>query len=306
MYLVDAVQQLLDDNSLILIEASIVEHLRRAGIVSLHPSLVHAPLIYDEAGRRELARLYESYIGVAVAADLPLLGCTPTWRANRERVAASAIDPAVNADAVRFVRDVRDATAAGAASVKIGGLIGVKNDGYRASEGLPVGEAQRFHRWQIEQLAGAGSDFLIAETVPAIEEGIGIALAMASVELPYVISFVIDRAGLLLDGTSLVEAVGRIDAAVEPVPVAYMVNCSYPTFICAERQPKELFERLIGCQANASSLDHQDLDGAEQLEAEAINEWGDAMLALHRRHGFKILGGCCGTGPEHLRYLARG
>jgi methionine synthase I (cobalamin-dependent) len=30
------------------------------------------------------------------------------------------------------------------------------------------------------------------------------------------------------------------------------------------------------------------------------------MLELHRTFGVKVLGGCCGTDAEHLRYLARG
>jgi len=83
-----------------------------------------------------------------------------------------------------------------------------------------------------------------------------------------------------------------------------MVNCSYATFLCAEKQPTNLFSRLIGYQANASSLDHCDLDEATQLETENVAEWGEEMLTLHREYGMKILGGCCGTGVTHLRYLA--
>jgi homocysteine S-methyltransferase len=298
--------RLLDDHELILMEASIVERLRRTGDVALDPRLVHAPLIYDVAGRDALARLYESYLRIADEAGLPMLLCTPTWRASRDRVAASGIDPDVNAAAVRFMNDVRAAAGVDTALVKIGGLIGVKNDCYRPAEGLPVEEARRFHLWQIERLAKEGIDFLIAETIPSIAEGLGIALGMAETAIPYIIGFVIDRRGALLDGTSLVDAVATIDDAVERAPIGYMVNCSYPTFICADRQPKVLFERLIGCQANASSLDHSELDGSVRLEAEAVDDWGDAMLDLHRRHGMKIFGGCCGTGPEHLLYLACG
>jgi len=119
-----------------------------------------------------------------------------------------------------------------------------------------------------------------------------------------VISFVIDRDGGLLDGTSLADAVRTIDDAVNSLPLGYMINCAYPTFLRAEAQPPELFERLIGFQANASSLDHAELDGSPRLQADDIPSWGDEMLTLHRRYGVKILGGCCGTGVEHLRYLA--
>lgn len=39
---------------------------------------------------------------------------------------------------------------------------------------------------------------------------------------------------------------------------------------------------------------------------ESVYDWGDEMLALNRRHGVKILGGCCGTGEEHLHYIVNG
>ena len=34
-----------------------------------------------------------------------------------------------------------------------------------------------------------------------------------------------------------------------------------------------------------------------------IDQWAGAMARLHRDHGVKILGGCCGTSDEHLRAI---
>ena len=48
---------MIKDNKLVLMEAAIVERLRRTKGLDLHPELVQAPLIYDETGRKELARL---------------------------------------------------------------------------------------------------------------------------------------------------------------------------------------------------------------------------------------------------------
>jgi methionine synthase I (cobalamin-dependent) len=61
---------------------------------------------------------------------------------------------------------------------------------------------------------------------------------------------------------------------------------------------------LIGYQANASSLDHADLDGQSEVQVDDVRQWGREMLEMNRRFGVKILGGCCGTGVEHLQYLA--
>lgn len=298
-------QNLLEDNPLVLMEAAIVERLRRSKHVQLHPELVHSTLLYQHTGRIELARLYTEYIGVASAARLPFLMSTPTWRANHERVLEADISQSINADAVKFLQEIRDLEGA-AASIKIGGTIGCKNDCYLPQEALTSIDAEQFHAWQIEQLAQGGVDYLIAVTLPALEEALGIARAMANTGVPYFISFVIDRSGCVLDGTQLIDAIDEIDNQAVVSPLGYMVNCSYPTFLCADKQPERLFERFMGYSANASSLDHCDLDGAEQLESEGVSEWGDSMLELNERYGVRVLGGCCGTDAQHLKYIAKG
>lgn len=163
--------------------------------------------------------------------------------------------------------------------------------------------SEQFHSWQIIQLAKAGVDFLVAETLPNINEATGIAKAMSNTGIPYVISFVINRDGYVLDGTDLYTAITIIDSSTRNLPIGFMVNCSYPTFLHASEQPNGVFNRLIGYHANASSLDHCDLDGAEVLHAEDVSKWGAEMLRLNRNFGVRLLGGCCGTGVEQLKYI---
>ena len=285
-------------------EASIVESLRRSDDIKLHPVLVNAALIYEETGREALGRLYQKYIDIAVDTKRPFLMCTPTWRANQARVNETKINTSINIDAANFLKEIRGSQDKGQENIKIGGMIGCKNDCYKPEEALSASQAEQFHAWQIEQLKQGGVDFLIAETLPNIEEAIGIARAMETTGLPYIMSFVISREGRVLDGTPLKRAIEIIDASTEQQALGFMVNCAYPSFLCAAQQPREIFDRLIGYQANASSLDQCDLDGAEELHMESISEWGDVMLELNRTHGVKILGGCCGTGEEHLRYIA--
>lgn len=296
-------RQLLAEHALILMEGAITEQMRRAEHISLHPELSISTLIYDERGRSELERLYKDYLQVALDADLPFVMFTPTWRANFKRVRASGAPLHINADAAGFMKQIRDDCKTAKATILIGGLMGCKNDCYRPQEGLSASESEQFHAWQINQLAMAGVDFLVAETLPNVNEATGIAKAMSKTGLPYIISFVINREGLILDGTDLSTAIAVIDAAADNIPTGYMVNCAYPTFLRAAEQPAMVFNRLIGYQANASSLDQTDLDGAEILHTEAVSEWGDEMLHLHRTYGLKLLGGCCGTGVEHLKYI---
>lgn len=296
-------KKLLEDNSLILMEAAIVESLRRSEHINLHPVLANAPLIYEQAGRDALSHLYQKYIDIAQLSQKPFLMCTPTWRASHSRVVETKINPSINIDAAHFLQGIRESQSSGHENIKIGGLIGCKNDCYRPEEGLSATEAQAFHSWQIEQLKQGGVDFLIAETLPAIEEAIGIAKAMEATALPYFMSFVISRDGRVLDGTDLYTAIKTIDENTRHKPLGFMVNCAYPSFLCATTQAPQVFSRLVGYLANASSLDHCDLDGAEELLMESVSEWGGLMLELNRTHGVKVLGGCCGTNAEHLNYL---
>ena len=291
-------KSLFTEHPIVLMEAAIVERLRRAKEVQLHPMLANAGLIYDPVGRKAMRAIYEEYMELAIEAGLPMLVCTPTWRAGKDRVLKSGVSKTVNADAVAFMQEIRRHD-----SIKIGGMIGCKNDCYLPDEGLSVADAERFHVWQIDQLAHGGVDFLIAETIPNVQEALGVAKAMAATSVPYIISFVISRDGCVLDGTSLDEAIEFIDANTHARPTGYMVNCAHPSFLRPRMQSPAIFRRLIGFQGNASSLDHCELENADELKADGISEWGDLMLDLNKTYGLQILGGCCGTGIDHLKYL---
>lgn len=298
-------ETLLTEHNLILAEAAIVERLHRSGRIALHPTLVNAPLIYDEKGRDELIKIYQSYISIAEMAQVPILLTTPTWRANSERVKKAKANPNINSDAVRFLQDLREVYGSEASTIKIGGFLGCKHDAYKPEEGLTVTESEAFHSWQIDQLAESGAEYLIAGTLPNVGEATGIAKAMDATGTPYIISFVIDRSGFVLDGTRLWDAIVQIDSATNRKPLCYMVNCSYPTFLNADEQPSILFTRFLGYQANSSSLSFCQLDGSEQLQREDISEWTEEMLKLNREYGVKILGGCCGTDDTYLLSLVK-
>jgi S-methylmethionine-dependent homocysteine/selenocysteine methylase len=299
------IQSILDNTDIVLTEAAVIETLRRSGDVILHPRLENALLIYDETGKSALSNLYQGFISVAHKADVPIIICTPTWRANHERLAETNIANNVNADAVKFLKQLRETWGTWAANIFIGGQIGCKNDCYKPAEALSKEDAKEFHLWQVHQLAKAGVDFLFAATVPASPEAAGIAVAMTETNIPFIISFVINREGRILDGNSLEKAFNEIDAICSRPPLGYMINCAYPSFLNAHKHPHSVLARLIGFQANASSRDHAELDGAAIHQADEISDWGDRMIALNRKFGVKILGGCCGTRREHLQYIVR-
>lgn len=295
---------LISSHNKILMEGAVVEQLRHCFSVALHPTLIHAPLIYDTQGRRILSAVYRSYLEIAAEANLPFLMGSPTWRTNFERVTNASISTTINTDALRFMQEIRDQYSHVKNQIKIGGIIGCKGDAYQPSQGLSCAEAVEFHSWQIRELAAASPDFIIAETMPCLEEAKCIALVLEKTAVPYFISFVINREGCLLDNTPLFDAINSIDKITKKIPAGYMVNCSYPSFLRAQHQPKNLFTRLIGFLANGSSLDHCDLDQSSMLKAESATDWAIDMLELNQKYGIKVLGGCCGTNPKYLKAIA--
>ncbi len=297
--------KVLAENDFILAEAAVIETLKRSLEIELHPELVNALLIYDDRGRRLIAGLINRFIAVARKIAVPIMVTTPTWRANRERLERVGERRNVNADAVNYIREIQAAWGDFSENILVGGLMSCKNDCYLPDQGLSRLEAQAFHAWQSQKLAVAGVDFLIAQTLPALPEAVGLAAAMAATEIPYIVSFVINREGVMLDGHTLTEAMATIDGVLDRAPLGYMVNCAYPSFLKVEQEPAAVLERLLGFQANASSLDHQELNEAVTLKADTVSDWGQRMVSLNRDFNIPILGGCCGTGVEHLEYLAK-
>ncbi|MGW8192912.1 MAG: homocysteine S-methyltransferase family protein [Desulforhopalus sp.] len=294
----------LDRFPLILSECAISERLRRRPDIQLHPTLFNTPLIYQETGRRRLLEIYREYRDTALQAGLPILFCAPTWRINRERIEAAGFNLSMNSDAVRFMNDFAKENQHDASPIITGALLGPKNDCYTPAASLSRTDSARYHAWQVDQLADCGASAIVAQTIPAVTEGWGMADAIGRTDIPYILSFVTDRHGRILDGTPLHEAMKIIDNGTENPPAGYMVNCVYPTFICAAQQTAGFFKRMIGIQANSSSRDHDQLDGSEQLQQDPLTDWGSHMVELNRKYGVKILGGCCGTDNNHLKFLA--
>ena len=296
---------------LFLTEGALIERLRRDQTVVLDPHVLHAGFIYDERGREALRRLYGQYLDIGAAFDLPMMVCTPTWRANPVRLQhAHLAHRDVNGDGVRFVTSIRDEYGAYAKRVFIGGLLGCAGDAYKPEEGLSVDRAAAFHGAQTRALAAAGADFLLAATLPHVAEAQGMAVAMAECSVPYLLSFVLGRDGRLLDGTSLHDAVAVIDAAVTPRPLFYMVNCVHPTVFeaalaSAPAQVRHVNDRIIGLQANASAKSPEELEGLSYVDADPPEMLADGMARVYRRFGTKILGGCCGTDHRHIEWIAR-
>jgi len=306
----ESFSQFLDQSSIIIGEGAVIERLRRDTEWELDPYVVNSAFIYDKEKRSALETIYRQYLDVGSASGLPLLLSTPTWRASRERIKTAGYkERAVNEDNYRFLDDLRRAYGAYADKVAICGLMSCRGDAYNPAERLSENDAREFHAWQARKLAETGVDFLLASTLPALSEAIGLASAQAATGKPYIISFVFRPGGTLLDGTPLKDAVAAIDAKVNPKPLAYMCNCTHASIFRSammhEAHVSSLVrKRVVGLLANTAALEPEDLDSSKDLVSEAPEIFGRDVASLHREFGMKILGGCCGTDHRHIQSLA--
>ncbi len=300
-------ETLLQGDKHILSQGSVFELLRRSPEVEFDEHIFHAGLIYHPVYAGVLENVYRSYIDTAVAAGLPIVIGTATWRANAERIGASAFaDRAVNEDNVRFMRELREQYAAQDVSILIQGDIGPRGDAYDPSEALDADSARDFHRFQINALASSGVDYLQASTLPALSEAIGIAQAMAETGLPYLVSFVVNRSGCLLDGTRLDSAIEKVENAVGDGSARFSVNCVHPTVLRQALSLNPGLEgRIVSFCGNTSDLEAAELDGMAELQTEDPDKFARANRDLIGACDIRIVGGCCGSGPEHIRQIAR-
>jgi homocysteine S-methyltransferase len=258
-----------------------------------------------------LEEIYRQYLDIGQRYNLPLMISAPTWRAGRDRIAAAGLaDYDLNGDNFRFLASLRDGYDNYANRVFIYGLMSCRGDAYKPEEAMSANASAEFHAWQAEALATAGVDFLLAATLPALSEAIGLAQAQAATGLPYIISFVARPEGTLLDGTPLNYAIGTIDSAVAPPPLAYMINCTHASvfrsaILNVNNSSPLVRERVIGLMANTAALSPEELDASTELVEEAPEIFGKSVSALYGELGLKVLGGCCGTDERHIECLAR-
>ncbi|MCP4155401.1 MAG: homocysteine S-methyltransferase family protein [bacterium] len=304
--------EMVESSRVILTEGGMVERINRNPDVELDPYIAHSGLIYDKNSRDVLTRIYKEYIDIAREHRLPMLTMAPTWRANPERIEKSAFrnHQAINEDCVRFLEELRESYGAYSQSVYIGGLMCCKGDAYNPAEALTVKEAALFHKKQADSLARCRVDFIKATTLPAVSEARGIAETLSKYKVPYILSFVINADGAVLDGTPLHKAIDLIDSQVHPAPSFYMVNCVHPTlFLQAMNNQMKISpnvkNRILGLQANTSAKSPEELDNLSYLDTTEPGKFADLILSIHLRLGTKVLGGCCGSDNHHIMELAK-
>lgn len=297
----------INSHPFVLMEGALGERLKREFCLDISGTVAMADLVYKEEGRVALKSLWNEYIDIARRYKLPFLATTPTRRANKERVFMAGYDESIIADNVAFLCKIKETAKI---DMYIGGLMGCKGDAYTGEGALDLEEATDFHGWQASLFKSAKVDFLYAGIMPVLTEAVGMAVAMSGTDIPYVISFTIQRDGRLIDGHTIDDAIRCIDSHVSNKPVCYMTNCVHPNIVYEAlshkfNQTEAVQTRFIGIQANTSNLSYGELDRATDLHTSSPVSLGEAILKLKSDYHFKIFGGCCGTDSSHMEEIAK-
>jgi 5-methyltetrahydrofolate--homocysteine methyltransferase len=159
---------------------------------------------------------------------------------------------------------------------------------------------EMFHE-QADGLKQGGADVLWLETISAPEEYRAAAEAFALTGLPWVGTMSFDTAGRTMMGLTSAGMVQMVDE-LDPAPAAFGANCGtgasdlLRTVLGFAAQGTE---RAIIAKANAGIPKFHDghihYDGTPELMAD--------YAVMARDSGARIVGGCCGTMPDHLRAM---
>jgi S-methylmethionine-dependent homocysteine/selenocysteine methylase len=159
-------------------------------------------------------------------------------------------------------------------------------------------ELAREHAEHAEALAAAGVDAILVETMNSVREAAAAARAGIATGLPVLVSFACDGQARLLSGEPLAAAL----EAVAPLgPRALLVNCLPPRSVAACLPVLARAGLPFGAYANLGAPNGA--TGFTRSDDCSPGEFA-AHAAAWRAAGARILGGCCGTGPEHVRAIA--
>jgi S-methylmethionine-dependent homocysteine/selenocysteine methylase len=282
----------------VILDGALGSELERRGIDTGLPLWSARPLLTRPDAVRTL---HEDYL--RAGADII---ATCTFRTTRRTFLRAGLpdrSAECTALAVNLARDARERT--GTSAALIGGSMGPLEDCYRPDLVPSEPELRDEHREHAGRLAAAGVDVLLIETIGTTGEARIASEAARATGLEFVLSFLGGDDGTLFGGEHLSDAV----RAVVPFhPTVICVNCVAARHI--ERHLSALLSALggippgercaAGVYANAGLIGGDperpmvcDVSPAEY--AQLSGTW--AVM------GARLIGGCCGTGPDHIARL---
>ncbi len=255
-----------------------------------------APEFWNLERPNDIRRLYQD--SVDAGSDLFL---TNSFGGNASRLRLHDGEGRVrelNRAAAEIGRDVADGASR---PVIVAGSVGPTGEIMEPLGTLSYANAVEVFHEQAEGLKEGGADVLWVETISAPDEYRAAAEAAARTGMPWCGTMSFDTAGRTMMGLTCADMVKMVNGLDEP-PVAFGANCGVGA--------SDLLRTVLGfavmnpklpliAKGNAGIPKYVDgqvrYDGTPNLMAD--------YAALARNAGATIIGGCCGTTPEHLRLM---
>jgi len=234
---------------------------------------------------------------VEAGADIIL---TNTFGCNRHRLKLHNAQDRVHelaSGAARLARSVADAATR---PVVVAGSIGPTGELFEPLGALTHDEAVDAFAEQIEGLKAGGADVAWIETMSAPEEMRAAAQAAIRVDMPYVCTMSFDTAGRTMMGLAPNTLAAQF-AEVPVAPLAIGANCGVGA--------SDILVSVLEMAGSSNPIVSKGNCGIPKFEGTTITYSGTPeLMARYARlavdAGARIIGGCCGTSPEHLRAMA--
>ncbi|MBT2682458.1 bifunctional homocysteine S-methyltransferase/methylenetetrahydrofolate reductase [Bacillus sp. ISL-37] len=238
----------------------------------------------------DIIRIHKAYINAG--ADLIQ---TNTYAANYIKLERYGLEDQVkeiNSAAVRLARQ-----AAGTDAYVLGTIGG--NRGIRPSA-IPIEEIKRSFREQLYCLLLEGVDGLLLETFYDMEEiETVLEIARKETDLPIISQVSLQEIGIMQDQTPLQEVFNRLeDLGADIVGL----NCRLgPHHMISSLEQLELPSKaFLSVYPNAGLPAYTD----GKFHYEGNPEYFGKSARSFRDQGIRLIGGCCGTTPEHIKAFA--
>ena len=175
----------------------------------------------------------------------------------------------------------------------VGGFRGIKQ------EDLSLSTIQYHTDNQIDTLIEEGVDGLLFETYYDLDELTSVITATRQkYDIPIIAQLTASNTNYLVDGTEINDALKQL---VECGANVVGLNCHHgPHHMQRSFSHIELPEdAYLSCYPNASLLD---IENSEFKYSDNAKYFGDVAQELINE-GIRLIGGCCGTTPEHISYI---
>jgi 5-methyltetrahydrofolate--homocysteine methyltransferase len=228
---------------------------------------------------------------------------TNTFGGTRNRLALHRAEHRVFELAKAAATIARQVADAAGRPVVVAGSVGPTGELFEPLGALTHATATAAFREQVEGLVAGGVDVVWIETMSAPEEVRAAATAASEVGVPYTATCSFDTAGRTMMGLSPAD-LGRVFDGVASPPLAYGANCGVgaPDILVSLLEMTAADPAAVTiCKGNC---------GMPRFEGTQIVYSGTPALmghyaALAIDAGARIIGGCCGTTPEHLAAMRR-